>query len=262
VPAPNTTINIPLIGRVVLNEQIATSGPGSATFTVNMIHVYVTLTNLLGIRPGTEVIVASASSGILVLPGTAAVGGFSYGTQVTGGLINSNQTAPIMIVCRGTNGVLQTNTLAGVNIPNIASTGTIRDTGVANFSSTLTYSTTTDNIQGVNLLGGLVSASVISAQADGRTTDGVTLNFTSSGSFVGLSVAGHPEINDNVPANTTIPILGLGTLYLHRTIQNDTSIEVRMIELVVNQTNILGLPIGEDITIGDAEASLHTGLHP
>ena len=54
-------------------------------------------------------------------------------------------------------------------------------------------------------------------------------------------------------------IAGLGTLYLYRVIHNfpnPHSVEVRMIELVVTQTNLLGLPIGLDIIVGDANQQL------
>lgn len=60
--APNTRINLPGVGYVVLNEQIA-SGNGVSSFgiTVNMIHVV--LQNLFGQTTG-EVIIGSASSSV------------------------------------------------------------------------------------------------------------------------------------------------------------------------------------------------------
>ena len=60
--APNTRMDLPGVGYVVLNEQIST-GDGLTTsgITVNMIHVV--LTNLLGAQTG-EVIVGSATSSV------------------------------------------------------------------------------------------------------------------------------------------------------------------------------------------------------
>ncbi|MGI8613852.1 MAG: choice-of-anchor P family protein, partial [Nocardioidaceae bacterium] len=72
-----------------------------------------------------------------------------------------------------------------------------------------------------------------------------------------LNVNGHPAIGANVAANTQVKINGLGTLYLHRVIHRSNSIEIRMIELVVTQTNPRGLPIGSDIKVSVAEASAH-----
>jgi len=57
LPAPNTRIDLPGVGYVVLNEQIAS---GASGITVNMIHV-VLRDALTGLTIG-EIIVASASS--------------------------------------------------------------------------------------------------------------------------------------------------------------------------------------------------------
>lgn len=59
VPAPNTRVDLPGVGYVVLNEQIAS---GTAGITVNMIHV-VLRDALTGVTTG-EIIVASASSSV------------------------------------------------------------------------------------------------------------------------------------------------------------------------------------------------------
>ncbi len=59
LPAPNTRVNLPGVGYVVLNEQIAN---GAAGITVNMIHV-VLQNALTGLTTG-EIIVASASSSV------------------------------------------------------------------------------------------------------------------------------------------------------------------------------------------------------
>jgi hypothetical protein len=68
--APNTTINLPGIGFVVLNEQVCDGG-GEAThscsgyphsgITVTAVHIVVTvLDTTLNLKPGLEVIVARA----------------------------------------------------------------------------------------------------------------------------------------------------------------------------------------------------------
>jgi len=57
-PEPNMRLDLPGVGYVVLNEQIATAGG----MTVNMIHV-VLLDALTGAQTG-EIIVGSASSAV------------------------------------------------------------------------------------------------------------------------------------------------------------------------------------------------------
>ena len=60
-PTPNTRINLPGVGYVLLNEQIAQGdGIHSSALTVNMIHVYLT-DALTGSTTG-EIIVGSAQS--------------------------------------------------------------------------------------------------------------------------------------------------------------------------------------------------------
>lgn len=262
LPNPNTTINLAGFGKVVLNEQIVGKSTGAERLTVNMIHVYITVTNLLNIPVGAQIIVSDANSGITLIGGPGALDGLSYGTAVYGPLLNSSPTAPESVPCQGTNGVVKTNTLTGVTLPMILTSGTVVDTGEGSVAPTGSSSQTSSTVQGLNLLAGLVTADVITAQASGSTPDGVTFNFSGGGSFTHIMVAGHPEITDNVAPNTKVTIANLGVLYLNRVITTSNYVENRMIELVINQNNSLGLPIGLDIRIAYAEASLHSITHP
>jgi hypothetical protein len=59
-PGPNTRVDLPGVGYVVLNEQIATA----SGITVNMIHVVLQRTGLLGTQTLGNIIVGSASSSV------------------------------------------------------------------------------------------------------------------------------------------------------------------------------------------------------
>ena len=59
-PAPNTRVNLPGVGYVVLNEQIATAGG----ITVNMIHVVLQQAVLGVVQTTGEIVVGSASSSV------------------------------------------------------------------------------------------------------------------------------------------------------------------------------------------------------
>jgi hypothetical protein len=265
VPFPNTTIQLAGFGKVVLNEQIVTGTSSAKGLTVNMIHVYVTNPkNVLGIRVGTQIIVADAHSGLSQINGPASLDGTAFGTKVSSTIIKSSATAPVSVGCNGNS--LKTATLLGINVLNVLSTGTIHDTAQGTVTLTptpLSSSQTTADIQTANLLTGVIQASVIHAQANASTTDGMTFTFsTAASSFATLSVSGHPEITANVAANTKVTLVGIGTLYLKRVIQTKNSIEVRMIEVVLASGNILGLPTGLDVIVGDASASLHSPTHP
>ncbi len=257
--AANTRITLPLLGYVVLNEQTSTVGTSSASLTINMIHVHVTGINLLGLQIGTEIIVSNATSGIINVFAPAIVTGGAFATQVTGNPLTSAATAPIALPCLGTGGTILTNTLTGLSLTSILTSGTVTDTAESSLSGLASSGITTSTVQNLNLLSGLVSASIIKAQTNTFINGSTHYLISGSGQFTSLSVSGHPEITDSVQPNTSVPILGLGTLYLYRIINNfpaPHSVEVRMIELVVDQSNPLGLPIGLDVIIGDANQQL------
>ena len=270
-PAPNTTIQLSLggsvIGKVVLNEQIASVSSTKAQLTVNMIHVYVTTNVTIGgvaIKSGTQMIVAHAFSGLTQVGGPGTLDGNAFGTSVSSSLIKSSPTAPAGVGCLGN--ALITKSQVSINVPNVLASGTITDTAQGSVTASLSSSETTSTVQNVNLLNGIITASVIHADAKASTTNGTTFNFSEgSGSyFTGLVVQGVAYAN--VAANTTLTITvngkTLGTLYLHRVIQGTNSITVRMIELVIASGNSLGLPAGMDIIVASASASLHSPAHP
>lgn len=62
--APNTRVNLPGIGYVVLNERRVSQGQWGASVSEIMIHVYVNTNNSLGLPVGTEIKVAQANNSI------------------------------------------------------------------------------------------------------------------------------------------------------------------------------------------------------
>lgn len=257
VPA-NTRITLPLLGYIVLNEQTSNIGSSNATMTVNMIHIHITGVNLLGLQAGTEVIVSNATSGIYNEQAPGIIQGGSFGSLILGSLLNSTTTVPEVLPCQGTNGAVATNTQAGITVPGILTSGTVVDTAESNLTPDFSSGENTSTIQGLNLLNGLITASVLRAQVDASVDDNFDITLNGQDSYVGIAVAGHPEITDNIPENTSIPLLGLGTLYLKRIItgSNPAGIEVRSLELEVDQSNSYGLPIGLDLIVGDAYISI------
>lgn len=260
LPAANTTIELAGLGKVVLNEEIFSSKASKASLTVNMIHVYITQTNLLNIKVGTQIIVADARSGLAEVSGPGILDGTAFGTSVHSALLESSATAEVSVGCEGSK--LHTKTQAGVTLTGVLSSGTISNTAEGSVNPAEAMSQTSSTVQGVSLLGGLITADVIEAQATASTTDGTTFTFDGTGSFVNLFVSGHPELNDNVGKNTKVELTGIGTLYLYRVITTKNEVSVRMIEVKLAKNNILGLPTGLDARVSNAEASLHSTSHP
>ncbi len=261
-PAPNTTIDLPGIGSVILNEQSTASSSDMTSLTVKMIDIHVTLPNVLGYPVGTEIVIADASSEIKVAGGLAEVGGYAYAPQLIAKPITSGPIVDVIIPCDGTFGVVKTDTIASTSLPGVLSTGTVTVTGLGNISNAEASSEATTTTASLNLLSSLVSATVIKATASGSTTDGKVFDFTGGTTFGGISVAGHPEITVDVSPNTKISIAGLGTLYLNRVLKYSDKIKVVPLELVVNTANTFGLAVGADLTIGAAEAQLHSAAIP
>ncbi len=259
--APNTVIDLPLIGSVTLNEQVPFVNSSEAKLSVNMIHVRITL-GLLGFIPGTEIIVGSAASEIRTVTGPAAVGGFAYAPKLVAGPITIRPLVSEQIGCFGTGGAVETDSVAAVSIPGIVNTGVVTVTGTGNINAGEASSEGTSSVAGLNLLSGLLSATVIKGQASATTTDGSNFDFNGGSTFVGLSVAGHPELTAGVAPNTAIKIANLGVLYLNRVTRYADKIRVAPVELIINAGNILNIPIGADLTIGVVEAQLHSADIP
>jgi hypothetical protein len=255
-PPPNTRIDLAGVGYVILNEQSSRVSATSASLIVNMIHVHVTIQNPL-VPVGTQVIVSHAQASV-VAGKAGTLDGQAYGTraQVQGTAL-SGKTAPVSLGCLGTGGQVRSNQVAAVTLPPEFSVGTVTDTATGTVTSTLASSETSSTVQTVDLVSGLVTADVVTADAH-ASTDGSVFTFSDQGTqFANLSVSGHPEITSQVAPNTQVAIAGLGTLWLRREIQTAHSLEVRMIELVVSQDNQYGIPVGADVRIAVAEASAH-----
>lgn len=265
LPPANTNINLLGLGYVVLNEQTQSITNTVAQLAVNMIHIHITVANLLGLQVGTEIIVSNATSGMVRAFAPAVVTGTSFGTEITSTLINSSPTAPVNLPCYGTGGQLLSNSVASVGINGVLSTGAIADTGQSKLTNPYSNGQMTTQVANLNVLAGLVTANLMYGQVN-AVINGYLHTFESGvASFTGLAVAGHPEITDNVPYNTSVSILGLGTLYLRHVIYNfpnPHSVEVRLIELVVDQDNAYGLPIGADVLIGDAQLTMIPNAAP
>jgi hypothetical protein len=186
------------------------------------------------------------------------VGGFAYSPQLVVGAVTTGPLVYEIVPCFGTGGAVETDSVAGANIPGVVSTGTVSVTAMGNLNKSETIAQTTSSIAGANLLSGLLSATAINGVATGTTTDGVTFDFTGGGTFVGLVVTGHPEITDNPAPNTHINIAGLGVLWFNKISLYADRIKVAPVELEINTTNTLGLPIGAELTLGLVEAQLHS----
>lgn len=249
-PGPNTKVTLPGVGYVIFNQQTSHIGTTSARLTVIGIHVVVTLSTPLAPK-GTQIYVSDASSS-LTPPVTGVLHGLAYGTSanLASGTVIAGRSFPEYMPCLGTNGVTLTNSGASVSIPSILGSGTITDTANGTDNSTQLSGEMTSTVQDLDLLGGAVTASAVTADV---TANGNPPTLGDNSSFLDLDVEGH-AVSGTPPANTKETLPGIGTLWLHKVVETATSIKVIMIQIVVTApSNPL---VGTTINVGYAQVGI------
>jgi hypothetical protein len=223
-PAKNTTIQLPGIGKVVLNEQSTSASFGHYTMAVNGLHLTVNAVNTAGLPAGQ--------------------------------LIISRPLSSLHSPCGGSNGVTRTNGISSTNSQaGAVTTGAAASTAKSTDTATATTATTTSGITGgINLLAGIVTADAATAKAT-TTRKGTTVTRSSSGTTIAnLKIKGTPV---TIPsgANRTVNIAGVGTLYLHRVINESSGLHVYALQLVLSSAQG-ALPSGAVLTVGSAQSGV------
>lgn len=252
-PRANTKIKLPGIGYVVLNEHKSDISATSAGMTVIGIHLVVTMTTKRA-KSGTQAFVSVANSS-LSGPVAGVLHGVAFGTSATvGNTVKAGRSFPEYMPCLGTGGATRTNTGAGAKIPRVVRSATITDAARGTVNSTRDAGTISSKVQHLDLLSGAVRATVVKADVTAR---GNPPTLGDHSSFIGLHVAGHPEINDAVPPNTKVNLPGIGILWLHRRIRTSKGISVIMIQLIIkSHANPAGLPVGAKVDVGYADVGV------
>ena len=201
-PAPNTKINLPGVGYVILNQQVSTVTKTGASLTVIAIHVVVTKPSPAA-PAGTQIVVSFAQSS-LGGPVAGLLDGLAYGARANvGTTVIAGQEFPEPLSCLGTNGKTKTNQGAGLSIPGILASGTVTDTVQGTATATTASAAATSTVQALNLLGGTVTATAIKAAV---SATGNPPAFGDNSTFLHLTVAGHPGIGAHVAPNTKITL--------------------------------------------------------
>src|SRR4051794_37987093 len=97
---------------------------------------------------GTDIVVGHAESNLRG-PVTGVLGGRAFATSKVGSLAVSGPSAKVALACRGTNGVVKTNTIATLNAPGVFSSGTATDTAQGTVAATSASGETPSTIEGV-----------------------------------------------------------------------------------------------------------------
>ena len=252
--APNTTIEVPGVLRVVLNAagSVSTATSGTAVAT----GIIVTVLGGSAINSIVAVNSANAQTKRVGL-GYAPLGGYAMGAQVA---VTGNSTAgvgplgAIGMTDSGTDGKDQTNTVASSNLPGVGTTGTLTATANGVAADAASRTTMTASVANVNLLGGLITAKTLQATAQVTVSAGRAPVPTTSVTFTGLTVAGVAVPLDAAPG-LVIPLPNIGAVAIRATATTGT--EAAAAGLVISlSTAAFGLPAGATIFVGFAYASL------
>lgn len=263
---PNTTLDLKLpavgsIGKVELNKQ-EEQWIGDE-FKVNTTAIHISIledVDKLGLVSGTHIFIGQSRSSLLK-PHPGYLAGDAYATKLTVNagdnekpLISHGPTSYSALKCLGGE---SGNTMSTADVKDLADAGAAESWASGEVSTSESAGTTGVRIAGADVLGGLVTADAIKAQANARRTADGTVELSDEGSsLANVKIAGK-EIDLSAGPNTTIDVAGLGQVTLHKVSKSETGISVTMIEVVIGYDN-LPYPIGTKLEIGTARAEVRS----
>lgn len=252
VPA-NTRVNLDVggtrVGVVILNMQTRTMRNGLFNSSTRGITITLLAGNPYGL-PGSTSIYIGGTNAAVSTPRTARSGGHGFGVTATAlnGTALVGRQPSVGVPCFG--GVA-TGTLATITRDPLISTGTTKVTTSSSGNATTATSKVVTEIAAPRILGGLISADALVAEAQTtRTATGFTGTADRS-RFVGLKVLGLPLVTDNVKPNTTLDVPGLGSVTFHKVVRSARGIQVIMLEIKLSES-IAGLPTGTVVQVAGA----------
>ena len=268
-PAPGTRITLPGIGSVVLNQATKTGKSSKAKqITVEMLTVEVSVANSFGLPIGARIVVAHAVAGYTRSTLPFAVGGQAFAAAANATIGSSLQTkigkaALVSIGCDGTDGVTRTGSISDLDVGSVLSIGAGNTTAFGGKDGAAgTVARTTATVEDTSLLelpvvGALVKLSAITVVAEDKYNGSVHTRSTSGTQFVGLKIAGI-SVPINVAPNFRID-LPFGYVIINEqkipAAAKKGVMSVNGLRIVITGVNVLGLPVGSQITVAHAEAT-------
>ncbi len=262
--ARNTTLPLPLIGSVTLNE-VSYAAP--ALVRVHAIHVH-----LAGVLGNGDITIANPVVDLKPVFGKLAAGGYSL-RAVLGPVLKTGFIGNYGMPCTGTSGhdwtFKQVAASQSVGATPIASLGAMTVTVNGKDGVGALAAKATTKIAGVNLLNGVLKADLITSVAGSGVDSSPARSNGIGSSFVGLKI-NNVGRSGAVPANTTIVLPGLGTLTLNEQVCHGdgvpetncraahvSNIETFAIHLKVTVAgNSQGLPLGAEVIIARAKSGV------
>ena len=196
---------------------------------------------------------------------TAIADGSAYAARINANIGGPNtlSAGPIALAALAcdTKPAVDQNSVASIDLsPIVTTSGTAADSVSSSYGPNKAAVQSVSDIQGLDVLGGAVTATAVQAVANSADIAGTASSNGSGSELLGLTVNGQP-INGTPAPNTRIGLPGLGVVILNeQTPSHDpnvaTGITVNMIHVRITRTNSFGLPVGANIIVGHAESSI------
>ncbi|GAC1304625.1 MAG: hypothetical protein NVSMB27_43670 [Ktedonobacteraceae bacterium] len=258
-PQPDTTIQLPSLGYVVLNEEGFNNGIDATSVGINMIDLHVTQSNAFNVTAGTRIIIAQVNSSETRTPVPVIANAIAYALSGSGlGGSGSSTSGPYSLTaidCSASSNAQ--NGIQQINASTAGSTGAVSSSASGQITQALTTADSQVNVQNLSEIGSLISVGSITTTAHAQwNTSG---SVSASVNFSNAKVNGQPSSNNPAP-NKNIPIPGVGYVVLNE--QSSTvnasgaSITVIAIDIYITHTNAFSLPVGAHIIVGRADAGV------
>jgi hypothetical protein len=270
---PNTVITLPNIGTVTLNSQTKTHAFTASSIDVSMLILKITNPAGVGLPislpiptvrlpVGTTIQIGRAVAGFNRQVPKAALSGSAYGTlataQVTGALENKiGKVALLSLGCEGTDGALVSRRQS-TNLQNIAVVNKAISTAQSGPKGAGMYATTTSTIQSLNLLGGLIKGTNMTAVAKETLVNGKLTSSAAGSGFDQLTILGVP-VPTNAPPNTGRALPGLGKVIVNEQVvgtKPGQATTVNGLHIQITQSNPLKIPVGVNLVIAHADVKV------
>lgn len=193
------------------------------------------------------------------------------------GMVASDMTGPLAkqlhkpayqpIPCGGSNGVMlqkRQDLYAAGPDGSVAAVDSLVSTLLTRKTDLTAEMHTTATLTGIDLLGGLITADGIRAEAHASGDAGLVGGNGDGSSFTNLRIAGQP-IDSGVAPGTVYALPGIGSVAVGTTTvtqKGTTSAEVRvdMLSIAVDTANEFGLPVGARLLVGHAQAAFDRSI--
>lgn len=255
---PNTAIKIPGLAEIVMN-QTETTYTSDSHASVQSAGIKITLLKAVKNAPAGAIILltpATAESGLNVPFEGPRLFGIGYALKAS---VKADDEITVLagpigrqfLQNGGTGGNEIERSIVGLNVPFAAKASVLGTTVEGSRRPEKSSGSVHAHAAKVNLFGGKVIVDVAEATAGtSLSMDDPQPTLTGSSRLVGLKLGGKAMPVD-VPPNTKVDVLGLGTVTINQQVRNGNSILVRALDIKID-TKGLGVPVGAEIELSVA----------